>query len=255
MQQSVVVVREDSPGDKRLVAYIVAKAGEDCPSGALRAHLKQSLPEYMIPGIFVPSPEPAVNAEWKDQSPGTSRARTGAVLTEDYVPPSNSTEQAVAAIWQEVLRVDRVSIHGNFFELGGHSLLATQVVSRIQRNLGLALPLRSLFEHPTVAQLSAAISTSGDQSLAGATIPVLPRSSNGEETFPLSFAQQRLFVLDRLEPDSAAYNIPMALRLMGSLNGTALERALNQVVATRFCALAMTFTTESPYKSFFQRPP
>jgi acyl carrier protein len=156
VRQARVIVREDEPGDKRLVAYVV---GEVEPE-ALRAQLRRSLPEYMVPGAYVVLEQLPLNANGKVDPralPAPERG-TGA----DYVAPSTPTEEGVAAAWAEVLRLERVGIHDNFFELGGHSLLATRVVSHLRRELGRDVPLRAVFENPTPAGLAAAIEAMAD---------------------------------------------------------------------------------------------
>ncbi|HKD02045.1 MAG TPA: condensation domain-containing protein, partial [Terriglobales bacterium] len=142
--------------------------------------------------------------------------------------PANSTEEAMAAIWSEVLRRERISTHDNFFDLGGHSLMATQVVSRIRRSLNLDLPLRRLFEHPTIARLSEQIAKLQRNQEKSSAPPIVCVSR--EEALPLSFAQQRLWVLDQLEPNNPLYNIPRTLRMNGTLNVSALEKAINEIL-------------------------
>jgi len=150
-------------------------------------------------------------------------------------------EEILANIWAEVLKLDQVGIHYNFFHLGGHSLLATQVVSRVNHSLQINLPLRRLFESPTIAGLADSIQASmaienGSQSLQP-IVPV-PRSDDT----PLSFAQERLWFLDQLNPDSPTYNMPAAFRLAGDLNVNALEQSLNEV-ARRHESLRTVFAT------------
>ncbi|MFL5513657.1 MAG: non-ribosomal peptide synthetase, partial [Gemmatimonadales bacterium] len=154
VHESVVLLREDTPGDKRLVGYLVP-AGPVPSSNELRGFLSRTVPEYMVPTIFVPLAE-------LPRSPG-GKVYRGALPRPDYTGPSladvgeeprTPTEAAIAGIWSEVLKLERVGIHHNFFELGGHSLLATQVVARIRTALGVAVPLRALFEAPTVAGLT-----------------------------------------------------------------------------------------------------
>jgi acyl carrier protein len=146
-----------------------------------------------------------------------------------YVAPKTSTEKAIAEIWAEVLRrdKDKISVDDNFFDLGGHSLLATQVISRVRRALNIELPLRTLFESPTVAALAVqAEKTKGSSQPEIPPIIKVPRS----QPLPLSFAQQRLWVLDRIEPNNPLYNIPRAILLTGELNTKAFIAALNEIV-------------------------
>src|SRR5581483_9326195 len=145
VQQRAVIVREDTPGDQRLVAYVVAAPGFNPSAGALRAALQQKLPEAMVPAAFVFLPElPPPDPE--------SRA-----LDQEFVAPRTPSETALAKIWAALLKIDRVGVHDNFFQLGGHSLLATQAVSRINDASGVSLSLARFFETPTVAGLAAAI--------------------------------------------------------------------------------------------------
>ena len=149
-------------------------------------------------------------------------------------------EQTLADIWRELLGIDQVGIHDNFFELGGHSLLATQLVSRVRNTLQAEVPLRDLFEHPTVARLAAAIERVGG---AGRTTSVPPlKPVERTEDLPLSFAQERLWFLDQLEPGSPFYNMPAAVRVSGPLDVAALRASLNEIVS-RHEALRTTFAT------------
>lgn len=160
IREAVAMVRTDVPGDKRLVAYIVLNSDQELTTGELRRFLKQKLPEYMLPTIFM----------FLDQLPltpsGKVDRRTLPVpdasrpdLQATYVPPSTATEQQVAAIWAEILQLERVGIHDNFFDLGGYSLLGTQVITRLRQLLSVELSLRVLFELPTVAELAERIDT------------------------------------------------------------------------------------------------
>src|SRR5205807_224582 len=144
-----------------------------------------------------------------------------------YVGPRTPVEELVAGIWGEVLGVERVGVHEDFFALGGHSLLATQVVARIRSSFGIELPLRTMFEASTVAALAAQV----EQALGGKSYAAPPIRRHGREgELPLSFAQQRLWFLDQLEPGSAAYNMPGAVLIEGLLDVEALHRALVEIV-------------------------
>ncbi|HEV3050635.1 MAG TPA: amino acid adenylation domain-containing protein, partial [Longimicrobium sp.] len=226
VRQAVVVVREDAPGDRRLVAYVVAADSAAVSAAELRAHLKGRLPEYMVPSAVV-------MLEALPLTPSGKVARRAlpapeyAAAEEAYVAPRTPTEEVLAGIWAEVLRLERVGVEESFFELGGHSLLATRVVSRIREVFGVEMPLRALFEAPTVAELAVRV-----EEMRRAELPVLPPVVPVERrgTLPLSFAQERLWFIDRLEPGSTTYNIPAALRLAGALNEPALERAVGEIV-------------------------
>ncbi len=154
-------------------------------------------------------------------------------LQNAYVAPRDPIEQAIVGMWQNVLGIEQIGIHDDFFELGGHSLLATQLVSRLRDAYQVELPLRNLFETPTVAGLAALIREVGQAgSQANTAIPVLPRASDTVtfEELPLSFGQRRLWFLDQLEPGTPLYNNPAAVRLNGRLDVAALERSLNEIV-------------------------
>lgn len=155
IEDVVVTVREDEPGDRRLTAYVVPRAGHEPDTKALRAFLQSTLPSYMIPAAFVPMTALPMNTSGKVNLralpvPDAAIVMHGA----DYVPPRTATEERLCEIWQHVLKLDRVGIHENFFDLGGHSLLATRVVARVNEALNVDLPLRRLFEAPTVADLA-----------------------------------------------------------------------------------------------------
>jgi amino acid adenylation domain-containing protein len=236
VREAVVLAREDPafgmPGEKRLVAYVVGEARAE----ALRAHVRQSLPEYMVPAAFV----------FLDALPLTPNGKLDrralpapdlASAEERFVAPRTPGEEVLAGIWAEVLRLERVGVKESFFELGGHSLLATRVVSRIRELFGVEVPLRALFEGPTVAELAGRVEEirrAGTPALP----PVVPTGRTG--ALPLSFAQERLWFIDRMEPGSAVYSIPVARRLGGALDVAALERALGEIVR-RHEALRTTF--------------
>ncbi|HJR08608.1 MAG TPA: non-ribosomal peptide synthase/polyketide synthase [Pyrinomonadaceae bacterium] len=238
--ECVVVAREDARGgERRIVAYFVP-AGETLPTtDALRSFLREKLPEYMLPSAFValsalpltpngkldrralPAPEPATaTRDVRDEG-----AR-------------NPLEEVVAGIWAEVLGLDAVGVNDNFFEAGGHSLLALQVISRLRATLNIEVPVRELFDAPTVASFTERIETLRHEETGAPSIPLVPDTTDAER--PLSFAQQRLWFLDQYEPESAAYNIPAAVRLSGALDVDALERSFNEV-ARRHEILRATF--------------
>ncbi len=154
VKESVVIAREDIPGDKRLVAYLVA--GAEVTVGELREALSARLPEYMVPSAFVMLERMPLNPNGKiDRRALPAPAQRG--VESNYVAPENPTEELMAQIWAEVLRLERVGMEDNFFELGGHSLLATQIVLRVRETFHLDLPLVKLFESPTVRSAARAI--------------------------------------------------------------------------------------------------
>ncbi len=224
VREAAVILREDIPGDPRLVAYVV---GMPEPVRELRGFLSERLPEYMIPAAFVALEALPLTHHGKlDRKalppPGDLRAMLG----HDFVAPRTEVEQRLAAIWQEVLRVERVGVQDGFFELGGHSLTATQVVSRIRRAFGIELPVRALFEAPTLEAMARRIEAGARAVRASPPLAQVPRSA----PLPLSLAQERLWLFDQLSPGSPIYNVPIALRLRGALDVPALERSLGEIV-------------------------
>ncbi|MEW6735925.1 MAG: amino acid adenylation domain-containing protein, partial [Acidobacteriota bacterium] len=225
----VVMAREDEPAEKRLVAYIVVKSGNKPTVTDLRNYLKDKLPDYMVPSAFVIlNVLPLLPSGKVDRSMLPAPISERPNLARAYVVPHTPTEEMLTDIWSQVLGIERIGIHDNFFELGGHSLLATQVVSRVRETFRIELPLRVLFESQTIAELATSIEaiSQENQGLVSPTIVPIAR----DRDLPLSFAQQRLWFLDQLVPNSPFYNIHMALRLSGSLNVVALQRALDEIV-------------------------
>ncbi|HVG44058.1 MAG TPA: condensation domain-containing protein, partial [Longimicrobium sp.] len=240
IHQAVVVAREDVPGDRRLVAYVVAGAGDAVPPAAeLRAHLAERLPEYMVPSAFVALDALPLTPSGKTDRRALPAPDASAAQVEAFVAPRTPAEEILAGIFGEVLGVERVGALDDFFALGGHSLLATRVLSRVREALGVELPLRTVFDAPTVERLAVAVESlrrGGTRAPALVSVP-----SDGAAA--LSLAQERLWFIDQLEPGSAAYNIPVLLRLRGPLDADLLERALTEIVArhetlrTRFPAV------------------
>jgi amino acid adenylation domain-containing protein len=232
VSDAVVVAR-----DERLIAYVVSRNGDDPPVTQLRDHLQQSLPDYMIPSAFVTLESLPLTSSGKvDRKALPEPDLTRSVSVAAYVAPRTPEEELIAGIWSELLGVGPIGIKDNFFALGGHSLLATRVMSRLMRSLGIELPIRALFESPTVESLAQIVAKSRQQR----TAPPLQKISH--EQPPLSFAQQRLWFLDQLEPESALYNIPSAVRLTGPLNIKALQQSFNEI-ARRHESLRTSFRT------------
>jgi amino acid adenylation domain-containing protein len=229
VRQAVVAARASEGGEKRLVAYVVAATDEGVSSSELQQYLKSRLPAYMVPNVFVQLEALPLTANGKVDrralpAPTGGREELGG----EYVAPRTATEEVLAGIWAVVLHSEQVGVHDNFFELGGHSLLATQVMSRVREALGVEMPLRQLFEQPTVAGLAGVIDEL-KQAAGGMVAPPMVRVSRDEE-LPLSFAQQRQWILDQLDPGSSSYNIPTAIRLHGQLDVAALERTFTEIV-------------------------
>ncbi|HVR96549.1 MAG TPA: non-ribosomal peptide synthase/polyketide synthase, partial [Thermoanaerobaculia bacterium] len=246
VRECAVLVQEGTSGDRRLVAYIAAEPGAVSGPQALRDFLKDRLPDYMIPsGLVILESLPLTPNGKVDRRALAEEAPEMERLDGDFVPPSGPTAELLAGIWSEVLGVERIGAEDSFFELGGHSLLATQVVSRACEAFGVELPLRKLFEAPTLAGFADTVDTVR-QAARGLEAPPLlpvPRDSAGGD-LPLSFAQQRLWFLDQLGPGSAAYNVPLAVWLDGVLDLPLLRRVLDELVR-RHESLRTTFTASA----------
>ncbi|MGB6031939.1 MAG: amino acid adenylation domain-containing protein [Bacteroidota bacterium] len=229
VQEGVVLVREDSPGDKALVAYVVPNQADEFSTGDLRRFLLEKVPDYMVPSAFVVLEALPLTPNGKvDRKALPAPDRESRDTGEEYIAPRTAAEEVLAGLWSDVLEVEKVGVHDNFFLLGGHSLLATQLVSRIRKTFEVELPLRKVFETPTVAALAEAIETEQRRGTLPKAPPIVPVDRT--EEMPLSFAQQRLWFLDQLEPDNPFYNLPEIHRVHGPMDVSVLERALNEVV-------------------------
>ena len=237
VKQCAVIVREDEPGDKRIVAYVVAAGEQELSSREMREHLVRKLPDYMLPSAYVTMRELPLTANGKlDRK--VLPAPSAIEVSKDAEGGRTPIEEIVAGVWAEVLKAEAVGVADNFFELGGHSLLATQVVSRVREVLGVEVALRVVFESPTVAGMAEAVERERRAGHRADAPPIV--AVNREQELPLSFAQQRLWFIQQLEPDNPAYNAPVALRLTGPLNHSALEQSLSEIVR-RHEALRTTF--------------
>ena len=242
IREAAVVAREDATGEQALVAYYAARDGYAPNSAELRQWLGEGLPEYMVPSTFVAVDALPLTPNGKiDRNALPAPDQVGGDAGLDYVPPRGPIEEALVGIWGELLGRDRVGVRDNFFELGGHSLFATQLLARLRDTFAVEPTLRDFLDDPTVAGLSRLI----DRELAaGSGLQVPPIERDGRDgPIPASFAQQRLWFLDQLEPGGASYNIPTAVRLKGDLDVDALGRALNEVVR-RHEVLRTTFAAE-----------
>ncbi|WP_199443117.1 non-ribosomal peptide synthase/polyketide synthase [Umezawaea beigongshangensis] len=246
--QAAVVAREDGPGGARLVAYTVA-SGADTPTPVeLRDLLNRSLPDYLVPSAFVALDRLPLTRHGKlDQralpAPDPSADR------KHHVAPRDDVERLVAAVWSEVLGLERVSVEDNFFALGGDSILGIRITSRLRAALGADVPARLLFTAPTPARLAAAL-TRGSGERSRTTVPVAAR----DRPLPLSFSQQRLWFLEQFEPGSTEYVSPTALRLRGELDAEALNTALTALVE-RHESLRTTFDTVDGVGTQVVHPP
>ncbi|HEV2150046.1 MAG TPA: amino acid adenylation domain-containing protein, partial [Longimicrobiaceae bacterium] len=220
--ECVVVAHGDAAGERRLAAYVVGEVTVD----ALRRHLRESLPEYMVPATFVALDRLPLTPNGKLDRKALPLPEYGSAK-ERYVAPRTPVEEVLAGTWAEVLRLEGVGVEESFFELGGHSLLAMRVLSRVRELFGVELPVRALFEGSTVARLAERV-----EELRRAGLPGLPPVTPVERTaaLPVSFPQERLWFIHRLDPRSAAYILPVCYHLEGPLHTGALRLALDAVV-------------------------
>jgi acyl carrier protein len=224
VKQAAVLALSDERGEKSLAAYVVGSASGD----ELRTYLRSQLPDYMMPAAIVELPKLPLNANGKIDRQALPKPEDVKGAKKEAVAPRTPSEEVVAAIWEEVLKRDSIGVEDNFFEIGGHSLLATQIASRLREHFQIPVPVRAVFEAPSIAELAKRMDTARreDQGLVPPAITPVPRTVD----LPLSFAQERLWVLDQIEPNNPLYNIPRTLRLQGALRTDALERALNEIV-------------------------
>ncbi|HEV7509095.1 MAG TPA: amino acid adenylation domain-containing protein [Thermoanaerobaculia bacterium] len=233
VSEAVVLLREDRPGDQRLTAYLGLAVETMAPPGAeLRQALGERLPDYMVPSAYVFLPVLPLNANGKVDRKALAAIRPeGGAEDGPRIAPRTPVEEMLAALWAEVLEIPQTSEVGafdDFFDLGGHSLLATQLVMRIRDAFGVELPLRAIFQAPTLAAQAERVekARSGEEPARSRPIQRVPR----DRDLPLSFAQERLWFLDQLTPGSPAYNVPAAFAVRGPLDVAALERAFAEVV-------------------------
>ncbi|MGB1015302.1 MAG: condensation domain-containing protein, partial [Nannocystaceae bacterium] len=226
--EEAVVVARGSGSEMRLVAYWVAKPGcEDFDVGSLRTALGVSLPQFMVPEIYVRLTALPQTLNGKIDRKALPAPGVGDLRHADHRPPTTATEAALATLWSQVLGGLRVGIDDNFFVLGGHSLLAAQVLARLPELFGIKLPLRVLFERPTLTAFAELVDASSER--AGDFAELRPMPHNGE--LPVSISQRRLWFLSQVPGADIAYNMPLVMRLHGPLNIGALTRSFNALIA------------------------
>ncbi len=231
IRECVVVARaRDSLIEQSLIGYVVPKQ-QPAPSVAeLRSYLKEKLPEYMIPPVFMQLDDLPLTPNGKiDRNALPPPDGERLQLDQGFVEPRTEIEELIAQVWREVLKLDKIGIHDNFFELGGHSLLATRVVAHLQSNFHVDIALRKLFELPTVAGLAQHIDALRRSGVGTVIAPILPVDRS--QPIPLSFSQRRLWYLQKVDTNLSAYNIPAAFCIKGELDSGALEQALNELIA------------------------
>jgi len=239
VNDSVVLARGEGATDRRLVAYVATDQVQSITADDLRRHLQKTLPEYMLPSafVFLTALPLTPNGKIDREALPASDAATAQVRPKDALP-RNLIEEVLVTFWQQLLHLERVGVNADFFNLGGHSLLATQLVSYILSVFQVEVSLLDLFETPTIAGLAGQIEAMlrTDQKVhMPALVPV-----SHEQDLPVSFAQERLWFLSQLMPDSSFYNIASASRLSGALNVEVLERCISEIVR-RHSSLRTTF--------------
>lgn len=246
IRESVVLLREDDPGRQNLVAYFVFREGQSISIRSIRDHLKEYLPDYMIPAAFVEIATIPYTPNGK-----TDRAVLPVPTAEHVIhsddnenqEPESSLESTLLGYFSELLKIKKAGVHDNFFELGGHSLLATQLVSRIRDEFGATLSLSDIFRAPTVRQLSQTIVSMKPEQSESAHLSLKHTDSLSE--YPMSCSQMRIWYLDQLEPNTPAYNICVAYELRGPINLVALNESVN-LITSRHQSLRTTFEKSEP---------
>nr|WP_250636801.1 non-ribosomal peptide synthase/polyketide synthase [Paenibacillus sp. IHB B 3084] len=223
VREAVVMARADETGQKQMVAYYVA--GQEIGASELRSELGRELPSYMVPSYFVQLEQMPLSPNGKIDRKALPAPKGSLQSGADYVAPRMWVEAKLAQIWQDVLGLARVGVKENFFEIGGHSLRATTLASKIHKELNKPLPLRSIFEAPTIEQLAAVLE--GLDQVAYASIPV----TEARAFYPLSSAQKRLYVLHQFDPNDVSYNMPSVLQVSGPLDVKRVEDVFRQLIA------------------------
>ncbi|WBW96388.1 non-ribosomal peptide synthetase [Oceanirhabdus sp. W0125-5] len=222
IKEAVVIDKVDSNGAKYLCAYIVARTKLLIPE--LKEHISNDLPGYMVPSRFVQMEKMPITTSGKVDRKALPHPENDIDTGTEYVPPTNLIEKKLIKIWQEVLDVKNIGINHNFFELGGHSINATVLVSRIHEELNIEVPFSEIYKSPTIKRLSKYIKKSQEKEYT--SIPKLPEM----EYYPISSAQNRIYIMWQLDMKSTAYNVPLGLILEGDLNKVKFEEAINKIV-------------------------
>jgi amino acid adenylation domain-containing protein/FkbH-like protein len=228
VRECAVVVQEEQWEDKRLIAYVVGR--DDTPDSAeLRQHLKRHLPEYMLPGMFIPLEALPLSTNGKiDRRALLALQHVADVVEDDYKAPRTMVEELIIDIFVDILQLEWVSMQDNFFDIGGHSLLGAQIISRIRLALGIEVPIYNLFEAETIGKFCAFVEAAFRSKQGVGLPPLVP--TERRERLPLSFAQQRMWFLDQLQPGNAFYTIVAPFRVSGPLHVAALEQSLQEMV-------------------------
>lgn len=227
--EAAVTVREDRPGDVRLVAYLVGATDEQIGDADLRTFLGQALPGHMVPQGYVWVPVMPLTPSGKIDRKALAAIATPKQERADFVEPRTPTERMLEQLWKEALGIGRVSVHDDFFTLGGHSLLASQLLSRLRHDHGIVLSFRKIFEAPTIEKLAAVVDAQLVASPAVASLAIPHR--DGATTAPLSILQERLILLEELDPATRpTHGLTASWRFRGPLDVARLERVLADFV-------------------------
>ncbi|HEY0173923.1 MAG TPA: amino acid adenylation domain-containing protein [Pyrinomonadaceae bacterium] len=230
VRECVALVGSDGAGDKHLVGYLTLDAEETPTPASLRQFYRKRLPEHMVPTAFVVLAEMPLTPNGKiDKQKLLEMAPADPGLSNDYVAPRTAVEETLAAVWRDVLKAERVGAHDNFFALGGHSLIATQLISRVRDVFHVEVPLSSLFEQPTVAELGRVVQEALQRGGGQQGAPPLQREPRPAR-LPLSYAQERLWFIEQLEGGTPIFNLMGVVNLTGRLDTAALEQSLNRVI-------------------------
>ncbi|UHH06863.1 surfactin non-ribosomal peptide synthetase SrfAA [Bacillus subtilis] len=236
--KAVVLARPDEQGNLEVCAYVVQKPGSEFAPAGLREHAARQLPDYMVPAYFTEVTEIPLTPSGKLDRRKLFALEVKAVSGTAYTAPRNETEKAIAAIWQDVLNVEKAGIFDNFFETGGHSLKAMTLLTKIHKETGIEIPLQFLFEHPTIA----ALAEEADHRESRAFSVIEPAEK--QEHYPLSLAQQRTYIVSQFEDAGVGYNMPAAAILEGPLDIQKLERAFQGLIR-RHESLRTSFVLEN----------
>ncbi len=243
IRRAVVLVKDDDRGVERLMAFLVTDPERAPGTEALRRFLASTLPDTMIPSLFVMLDALPLTPNGKlDRSALIVPEGSGEPAKDLWVAPRTPVEEEVARIWSEILKVERVGVHDHFYELGGHSLVATQIISRIRESFQIELPIRLLFDAPTVAAMAAEIEQKRGAAHDGAAEVIGPIAHQGP--LPLSFAQERLWIANQWEPGNPSYNLQTAIRLDGRLDPAIVRHCLEAVVR-RHDSMRTTFARDA----------
>ncbi|WP_051779158.1 non-ribosomal peptide synthetase [Streptomyces sp. NRRL S-241] len=228
--QALVLVREDRPGDRRLVAYVTAVPGAEPPSpAALRTRTNAALPKHMVPSAFVVLPGFPLNYNGKVDRAALPAPSGETEVDETSRPPATEVEREMARLWEDVLAVTGIGVEDDFFALGGHSLLLTRLLSRVAETFGVRLTMREVFETPTISGFVRQL-TDGAREPA-AELPTAAPTAGGDGLHGLSLVQRRLWFVDQVQPGDVSYNMSAVLRVRGTLDESSLQSALDVVVA------------------------